>query len=316
MATTMTNTLAAALLLLALSVLVNCSDPEPIPRSAEEIRLEESCRIDSTSLREILAPDSAILGDLSAEAWILIDDSTGMLISGKNIDQRMYPASLTKMMTCLIALENGNPGDTVQITEDVFVTKDSRVRVGDSFLLRDLICEMMLQSDNVSAVAIAKHIAGDTVAFCRMMNEKAAYLTMDSTHFVNPNGMPNDSTYSTAVDLLKLTRYCMRDSSFAQIVGSAFMDIPLTDKRHMPIQNTNLLLGKYDGCIGVKTGFTRKAGNCLASAATRKGVTLCLVLLRSRSHSSRFSESETLLDYGFRVMDVWGQGTHIQNVEP
>ena len=293
--------------LLTLSLWVACSQPEPIiPRSAEEIRLEEACNIDSTSLWGMLSPDSiegwAGLADLSAEAWILVDDSTGMLISGKNIDQRMYPASLTKMMTCLIALENGQQGDTVKITEEVFVTKDSRVRVGDSYLLRDLICEMMLQSDNVAAIAIAKHIAGDTLTFCQMMNEKAVYLSMDSTHFANPNGMPNDSTYSTAIDLLKLTRYCMRDSTFAQIVGSAFMDIPLTDGRHLPVQNTNLLLGTYNGCIGVKTGFTRKAGNCLASAATRQGVTLHLVLLKSRSHASRFSESEELLDYGFKVM--------------
>jgi D-alanyl-D-alanine carboxypeptidase len=295
-------------LLLALSVFEACSQREPLPRSAEEIRLEESCRIDSTSLRERLNLDSieglAGLANLSAEAWMLVDDSTGMLISGKNVNQRMYPASLTKMMTCLLALENGHPGDTVCITDDVFVTKDARVRVGDSYLLYDLVCEMMLQSDNVSAVALAKHVAGDTLAFCRMMNEKAAYLSMDSTHFANPNGMPNDSTYSTACDLLKLTRYCMRDSLFAQIVGSAFMDIQLTDKRHMPVQNTNMLLGQYNGCIGVKTGYTRKAGNCLASAATRHGITLYLILLKSKSHSSRFSESETLLDHGFRVMDT------------
>ena len=294
-------------LLLAVCVLGACSQWEPIPRSAEEVRLEESCRIDSTSLRDLLPLDSieacAGLADLSAEAWVLVDDSTGMLISGKNENQRMYPASLTKMMTCLLALENGNLCDTVCITDDVFVTKDTRVRVGDCYLLYDLVCEMMLQSDNVSALALAKHVAGDTLAFCQMMNEKAAYLSMDSTHFANPNGMPNDSTYSTAVDLLKLTRYCMRDSLFAQIVGAAFMDIPLTDKRHMPVQNTNLLLEQYNGCIGVKTGYTRKAGNCLASAATRHGVTLYLILLKSRSRSSRFSESESLLDYGFKVMD-------------
>jgi D-alanyl-D-alanine carboxypeptidase len=285
-----------------------CRQSEPIPRSAEEIRLEEACRIDSTLLREKIFPDSiegwAGLNALTAEAWILVDDSTGMLISGKNINQRMYPASLTKMMTCLLALENGNAADTVCITEDVFVTKETRVKIGDSYLLNDLVCEMMLQSDNVSAIALAKHIAGDTLTFYRMMNEKAAYLQMDSTHFANSNGMPNDSTYSTAADLLKLARYCMRDSLFAQIVGSDFMDIPLTDKRHLPLHNTNLLLGTYDGCIGVKTGFTRKAGNCLASAATRHGVTLHLVLLKSKSRSSRFTESETLLDYGFKVMEA------------
>jgi D-alanyl-D-alanine carboxypeptidase len=94
----------------------------------------------------------------------------------------------------------------------------------------------------------------------------------------------------------------MRDSAFAKIAGTASTDIPLTDGRHLSSQNTNLLLGSYEGCIGVKTGFTRKAGYCLSSAATRNGVTLFLVLLNSRSQSSRFTESAALLDYGFRIM--------------
>jgi D-alanyl-D-alanine carboxypeptidase len=165
-----------------------------------------------------------------------------------------------------------------------------------------MIDEMMLQSDNNAATALAQYISGDIPAFCRLMNEKAAYLGMDSTHFANPNGMPNDSTYSTARDLLVLARYCMRDSAFAAIVGTPFMDIPLVDGRHLPCDNTNLLLRSYEGCIGVKTGYTRDAGSCLASAATRDGVTLFLVLLNSRSRSSRFTESALLLDHGFSLM--------------
>lgn len=298
-------------LLFVATLLVGCRPAEPVSRSAEEIRLEEACRIDTTTLRALVALDSIEgweeLDGLSAEAWMLVEDSTGMVICAKNADRRMYPASLTKMMTCLLALENGDGGDTVSITADVLVTKDTRLRLGDSFLLRDLLCEMMLQSDNVAAVAVARHIAGDTLAFCQLMNAKAAYLNMDSTHFSNANGMPNDSNYTTAADLLKLSRYAMRDSAFAQVVGTAFMDILLTDKRHLPVQNTNMLLSQYDGCIGVKTGYTRKAGNCLASAATRRGVTLHLVLLKSRSHSARFSESAMLLDYGFRAIFAAGR---------
>ena len=94
----------------------------------------------------------------------------------------------------------------------------------------------------------------------------------------------------------------MCDSVFAQIVGTAEDDLPLVDGRHLPCQNTNLLLWTYEGCIGIKTGYTRQAGNCLASAATRNGTTLYLVLLGSRGRSSRFKESALLLDYGFRVM--------------
>ena len=274
----------------------------------EAERLAAAGKIDSITLRTILNPDSIEgfeqLSSLTAQAWILVDDSTGFIISQKYAEEPNSIASLTKMMTCLLALENGNMTDTVRITEDVFIAKDSRVKLGDGYVLSNLIYEMMLQSDNDAAYAIAKHIGGDTLRFCDMMNEKATYLGMKNTHFANPNGMPNYENYSSARDVLTLARYCMRDSVFAAIVGTVEKDIPLIDGRHMPIKNTNVLLEKYEGCIGIKTGFTRMAGNCLASVATCNGITLYLVLLGSRSMSSRFTESAILLDYGFRVMQA------------
>ena len=273
----------------------------------EQQRLQKIALIDTTTLQTIVCLDSIEgydrLAEISAEAWMLIDDSTGLVISQKNATRQLCMASITKMMTCLLALEKGNLADTLYITEDVYVAKDSRVRLGDGFRLDDLIHEMMLISDNDAAYAIAKHIGnGDTLTFCDMMNQKAVYLGMDSTHFANPNGVPNIHNYSCSSDLVKLSRYAMRDSVFAQIVGTVEKDIPLTDGRHMPCRNTNALLMTYEGCIGIKTGFTRQAGNCLASVATRDGVTLYLVLLNSRSMSSRFTESALLLDYGFKVM--------------
>ena len=280
-------------------------------RSMEEQRMEFCNHIDSTSLREVINPDTIkgfeSLSKLSAKAWILIDDSTGLLISSKNAGKQMYPASLTKMMTCLLALEHAHPDDSIKITEDVFLEKDGRVRLGDGFLEGNLIYEMMLQSDNDAAYALAKHISGSVPDFCKKMNERAGFLRLDSTHFANPNGMPNDSTFSSARDLLVLARYCMRDSVFAKIVGTSYMEIPLTDGRHLDIENTNLLLKRYKGCIGVKTGYTRKAGACLASAATRDGHTLFLVLLGSSTRWLRFTESMTLLDYGFAVMKAYDE---------
>ena len=161
---------------------------------------------------------------------------------------------------------------------------------------------MMLQSDNDAAYALAKHVGGDTIRFCEMMNEKAAYLGMENTHFANPNGMPAPDNYSSASDLIRLARYAMRDSLFAAIVGTKEKKVPMIDGRHMDCYNTNVLLSSYDGCIGIKTGYTRQAGYCLASAATREGRTLYCVLLHSRSLRTRFAESAILLDYGFRVM--------------
>ena len=233
---------------------------------------------------------------------MLIDDATGMVISQKYANEPRFMASLTKMMTCLLALENGNLTDTVRITEDVFICRDSRVRLGEGYLLGDLVYEMMLQSDNDAAYALAKHVGGDTIRFCEMMNEKAAYLGMENTHFANPNGMPAPDNYSSAGDLIRLARYAMRDSLFAAIVGTKEKKVPMIDGRHMDCYNTNVLLSSYDGCIGIKTGFTRQAGYCLASAATREGRTLYCVLLHSRSLRTRFAESAILLDYGFRVM--------------
>lgn len=301
----------AFLLALLLSMTACHNDGKAVTAALtpEQELLAEINNIDSVTFQTIVNPDSVEgfdkLSTLSAEAWMLIDDSTGMVISQKYANEPQYMASLTKMMTCLLALENGNMADTVEITKDVFISRNSRVRLGERYLLGNLIYEMMLQSDNDAAYAIAKHLAGDTLKFCGIMNEKAAYIGMSNTHFANPNGMPNINNYSTACDLIRLARYSMRDSAFATVVGTAYKDVPLVDGRHMACYNTNVLLNKYQGCIGIKTGFTRQAGNCLASAATRDGITLYLILLNSRSRSSRFNESAILLDYGFKVMKAF-----------
>jgi len=300
-------------LLLIVATIVSCTSGDSFGGrmlSPEQERLARINMIDSTSLSEVVNLDSIDgfeqLSSLTADVWMLIDDSTGCIISEKNADEQRPMASITKMMTCLLALENGQMNDTIEITQDVYIAKDSRVKLGDKYTMRHLIDEMMLLSDNDAAYALAKHIGGDTLKFCDMMNEKAAYLGMTHTHFANPNGMPNLNNYSTASDLVRLSRYCMRDSLFAAIVGTVEKDVPLLDGRHMPCRNTNALLKTYEGCLGIKTGFTRLAGNCLASAATRNGTTLYLVLLNSRSMSSRFTESAILLDYGFNVMKTYG----------
>ena len=300
-------------LLLIVATIVSCTSSDSLGGrmlSPEQERLARINMIDSTSLSEVVNLDSIEgfekLSSLTADVWMLIDDSTGCIISEKNADEQRPMASITKIMTCLLALENGQMNDTIEITQDVYIAKDSRVKLGDKYTMRHLIDEMMLLSDNDAAYALAKHIGGDTLKFCDMMNEKAVYLGMTHTHFANPNGMPNLNNYSTASDLVRLSRYCMRDSLFAAIVGTVEKDVPLLDGRHMPCRNTNALLKTYEGCLGIKTGFTRLAGNCLASTATRNGTTLYLVLLNSRSMSSRFTESAILLDYGFNVMKTYG----------
>lgn len=286
--------------------LAACGAKETPVRNLEAERLYKISILDTTTLRTIIDPDTVegfdLLDNLTAQAWILIDDKTGYVISEKKSRERMYIASLTKMMTCLLALEHGSDSDSVYITQSDYVSRDSRVKLDQGYLLRDLINEMMLVSDNDAAYAIARHIGGDTTAFCNKMNEKAAYLGMTATHYDNPNGLPNDSNYSSAYDQLRLVRYCMEDSVFAQVVGSREARVPLLDGRHMDCINTNRLLFTYDGCLGVKTGFTYQAGACLAASAERDGVRLYVILLKSQNMRLRFKEAAVLLDYGFRVM--------------
>jgi len=301
--------LTTSLFIVVLVGLISCSQaraPLGYRLSFEEMRRAHIDLVDTVTLRTDSIGAIEELALLTAESWMLIDDSTGLVISTKNANRIACMASITKIMTCLLALENSNLDDSVYIDEDSYISKDSRVKLGDGFLLSCLIDEMMLVSDNDAAYAIAKHVGGDTLRFCEMMNEKAAYLGMDNTHFANPNGIPNIDNYSSASDLVRLCRYAMRDSLFYNIVSTVEKDIPLLDGRHMPCHNTNVLLSSYEGCIGIKTGFTRQAGYCLASAATRNGRTLYLVLLGSRSMKTRFTESAILLDYGFRVLDKNG----------
>ena len=286
--------------------LAACGAKETPVRDLEAERLYKISILDTTTLKTIIDPDTVegfdLLNNLTAQAWILIDDKTGYVISEKKSRERMYIASLTKMMTSLLALEHGSDSDSVYITQSDYVSRDSRVKLDQGYLLRDLINEMMLVSDNDAAYAIARHIGGDTTAFCNKMNEKAAYLGMTATHYDNPNGLPNDSNYSSAYDQLRLVRYSMEDSVFAQVVGSREARVPLLDGRHMDCINTNRLLFTYDGCLGVKTGFTYQAGACLAASAERDGVRLYVILLKSKNMSLRFKEAAVLLDYGFRVM--------------
>ena len=286
--------------------LAACGAKETPVRDLEAERLYKISILDTTTLKTIIDPDTVegfdLLNNLTAQAWILIDDKTGFVISEKKSRERMYIASLTKMMTSLLALEHGSDSDSVYITQSDYVSRDSRVKLDQGYLLRDLINEMMLVSDNDAAYAIARHIGGDTTAFCNKMNEKAAYLGMTATHYDNPNGLPNDSNYSSAYDQLRLVRYCMEDSVFAQVVGSREARVPLLDGRHMDCINTNRLLFTYDGCLGVKTGFTYQAGACLAASAERDGVRLYVILLKSQNMRLRFKEAAVLLDYGFRVM--------------
>ena len=244
----------------------------------------------------------AQLRKLSAQAWFMIDAETGRILSSKNPDQRMYPASMTKMMTCILACESGRLNETVTISKAAASVPYGNVSKGEKYRLHDLLYRVMLPSDNGAAHAVGEFLANDSLSFAKMMNEKAQQLGMRHTHFVNAHGLPDDDHYSTARDMMKLVKYCMRNKIFAEIVSNPTRDITTLGGKAIHLKNTNKLFDRYDGCLGIKTGTTRAAGGCLASAVMRNGMKIYLVIMKCEPARVRTDESIVLYNKGFEMM--------------
>lgn len=241
--------------------------------------------------------------EVTAQAAILVEASTGRVLYEKNADMQEYPASMTKMLTCLLALENGNLDSTVVVSPTAAATEDSELglEAGDAIRLSELLTGMMLESDNAAAVAVAEHLAPSIPAFAEQMNAKARELGARQTHFMNPNGLPDADHYSTARDMMRIARYAMRNSLFRRIVGTESQRIQWQSPagKYFDAVNTNELLDSGTGIIGIKTGWTRAAGGCLAAAAQRGNVTLIAIVMDAADADVRFSDAAALLNYGF-----------------
>ena len=240
---------------------------------------------------------------LTAQAAILVELNTGRAIYEKNADERRYPASMTKMMTAILAIEHGNLRDNMSVSSSAAATEDSALglTIEEMLTMEEAVTGMMLVSDNGAAVAIAEHISGNTQAFAELMNDKARQIGCQDTHFVNPNGLPNEEHYSTARDMAKIAAYGLKNKKFADIVRiqKAAIHYVLPPDKFTVVENTNELLQDFDGAIGIKTGWTRAAGGCLAAAAKRGGVTLIAIIMGAPDVDTRFADARELLDYGF-----------------
>ena len=238
---------------------------------------------------------------VTAESAILVDLQTGGIIYGKNADVRQYPASTTKVMTAVLALEEGDNNRTVVVSPYAAWVECTSLWAGHAMREFDMIELMLLESDNGAATALGEAVGGSESAFVAMMNAKARELGMKDTHFENCNGMPDANHYSTARDIAKVSAYAMKNELFRRIVASERIIMPdwQNPGNTYEAENTNELLESYPGCIGVKTGFTNAAGGCLVSAARRNGRELLCVVLKSSDMDTRFSDSAALLDYGF-----------------
>jgi len=241
--------------------------------------------------------------DINASSYHMIDFHTGDVLATKNPDIKLAPASMTKIMTALIAfreLNQGNMslGEKVRISEKAWRTPGSRmfVEVNKFVTIDELLHGMLVQSGNDATVAIAEHIAGNEVTFAELMNQVAKELGMTNSHFMNSSGLPDDNHYTTARDLTILTQALIAESPELYKINA----IKEYTFNGITQQNRNKLLWRDSTVDGVKTGHTEAAGYCLASSAVRDNMRLISVVMGTNSVEARNDANQALLNYGYR----------------
>ncbi|HBT47806.1 MAG TPA: D-alanyl-D-alanine carboxypeptidase [Peptococcaceae bacterium] len=244
---------------------------------------------------------------ISAPWAALMEARTGQFLYTKNAHAERPPASTTKVLTAILALELGRLDAEVTVSEYAATTPGASIDLvaGTTWRLEALIKGALMNSGNDATVAIAEHLAGSEETFAWMMNRKSRLLGAFRSHFVNPNGLPADGHYSTAHDLAVMSRYALQHPVFRRIVATLEDEINGYPDQQRLLYNTNRLLTSYPGADGVKTGTTEEAGHCLVASATREGRQLIAVVLRSWD---RYEDAGRLLDYGFTAF-------HLEQVE-
>lgn len=237
----------------------------------------------------------------SARSAVLYLPENESFLYAKNADERMPMASTTKIMTALVALDLCDFSDIVEIDDSAIGVEGSSayLRHGDMLTMEELIYALLLQSANDAAVAIACHIGGSVEGFSALMNEKAQQLGLSDTHFTNPHGLDDEDHYTTARELAIIASEALKNPQFKKIV-STYKRTFSTEERVRTYINHNKLLKLYDGCIGVKTGFTKKSGRCLVGAAEKDG--LCFVTVTLNAPDD-WSDHRKMLEYGFDSLE-------------
>lgn len=229
----------------------------------------------------------------SARCSILMDADTGTVLFAENENQQALIASTTKIMTAVVVLEHCEPDREFVVPAEATGIEGSSMylQAGECLTIRDLLHGLLLQSGNDAAVALALACSGSVEEFVALMNVQAQKLGMENSHFENPNGLDGERHYSSAMDLAKLTQYALKNKEFSEIVATKNKQV---GSRYL--RNHNRLLWSVEGCIGVKTGFTKAAGRTLVTAATRNGRTLIAVTL---CDGNDWKDHAALYDYGF-----------------
>lgn len=236
----------------------------------------------------------------SSESAALIDVTSGRLLYSVKGDKPMRIASLTKIMTAIVAIENGKLTDLAKVSKNAYRKEGSSVylKLDEEMNLKDLLYGLMLRSGNDAAVTIAEHVGGSIEGFAFLMNEKARMIGMTNSSFKNPTGLDEEGHYSTANDMAKLTAYALKNPVFQEIVKTKVKKVPNPNESwDYSWVNKNKMLSLYDGADGVKTGYTKLAKRCLVSSATRDGQQLAVVTLNDPQD---WIDHTRLLDYGFK----------------
>ena len=236
---------------------------------------------------------------LSAVSAILIEAETGTVLYSKNADEQRAMASTTKIMTAILTIEAGDLDREFTVDPYAIMVEGTSMglREGDIVSRRDLLYGILLPSGNDAANAAAVSVAGSIYSFVSKMNEKAEQLGLEKTHFVTPSGLDAEGHYTTARDLANLAAYAMKNELFREIVSCKSKEVEFGNPPYKrTLYNSNKMLSRYEGAVGVKTGFTDNARRCLVSAAERDGVTLIAVTLNA---GDDWNDHEKMLDRGF-----------------
>ncbi len=286
---------------------------------SEQFRYSEETTTEPTTVSIVVdesgvsTPDGVAANiSVQAEGAALIDAKTGMLLYGKNAEKRMYPASMTKVMTLLVACESGKLDDIVTVSGNAvnsipWDSSKADLVEGEEISLQDLLYGLILVSGNDAAVAIAEQVGGSEEKFVEMMNEKAKELGCENTHFVNPHGYHDEQHYTTPHDMAIIVRAAAQNENAVKIMGSSDHSINATNKHEARVLNhSDKMLQPttqfYDERIkGGKTGFHNQAMNTLASYAENGDVQLAAVVMKDNGYNPTYEDTKTLLDYGFSL---------------
>lgn len=268
-----------------------------------------------------------------SDAAILMDSKTGKILYEKNSNEKKYPASTTKILTAIIAIENCNLSDTISASYNAIMSIPSgysiaEIKENEVLTVEQLLNVFLIHSANEAGYILAEHISGSISNFADLMNQKALEIGCTDTHFTNPSGIQDENHYSTAHDMALIAQYCMKNETFRQIVCKTSYTLEPTDKtpeeRYFVTTNDLLKTSSeyyYPYCIGIKTGYTSKAKNCLISASQKDGLELITVVLGAEftenGKSARNTDTINLFNYGFenyKYQEILSKNSVIKNV--